>query len=104
AADAQAVHAAIPGAASDGNGGFTIPCTTTAVLSMTFGGTSFSMQPQDLTFVPVDQNNLTGDCVSSISAGNIGGDTEWLVGDAFLKNVYYATDVDNNQLGLAVAL
>jgi hypothetical protein len=26
-ADADAFHAAIPGAASDGNGGFTVPCT-----------------------------------------------------------------------------
>lgn len=78
-ADAAAVHAAIPGAQSDGQGGFTIPCTTTASVALTFGGQSFAIDTRDLLFAPVDPNDLTGDCVSGISSGQIGAATEWLV-------------------------
>lgn len=111
AADAAAVHAAIAGSASDGQGGwfsslplflesyqpqkrtnqlsqptgkigFTIPCTTTASVALSFGGQSFTINPSDLTFLPVT-NDLTGQCVSGISSGTIGGANEWLVGGLF---------------------
>ncbi|KAL0954630.1 hypothetical protein HGRIS_003585 [Hohenbuehelia grisea] len=101
AADAEAVHQLIPGAKSDNQGGFTVPCTTTASVALTFGKTSFAIDPRDLAFAPVDPNDPAGDCVSGIASGNIGGATEWLVGDVFLKNAYFSTDVTNNQLSLA---
>ncbi|KDQ57236.1 hypothetical protein JAAARDRAFT_178857 [Jaapia argillacea MUCL 33604] len=101
ATDAAAVHAAIPGSQSDGQGGFTIPCTTTTVVSLSFGGTVFTIDPRDLAFAPVNNNDLTGTCVSGISSGQIGGATEWLVGDVFLKNAYFSTDVGKNQISLA---
>lgn len=78
-ADAETIHSAIPGAKTDGQGGFTIPCTSTASVALTFSGQTFEIQPEDLLFTPVDPNDLTGDCVSGISSGNIGGATEWLV-------------------------
>jgi len=99
--DAATVHQAIPGAKSDGQGGFTLPCTTTTSVALSFGGTSFAIDPRDLAFQPVDPNDLTGDCVSGISSGQIGGATEWLVGDVFLKNAYFSTDVTKNQISLA---
>ena len=77
-ADAEAVHAQIPGSQSDGQGGFTIPCTSNAVVSLTFGGQAFDINPSDLLFSPVDANNLQGDCISGISAGQVGGATQWL--------------------------
>ena len=80
AADAAAVHAAIPGSQSDGQGGFTIPCTTTAVVALTFGSTSFSIDPRDLSFAPASPGNATGDCISGIAALPAGGSaTQWLV-------------------------
>ncbi|CAE6462297.1 unnamed protein product [Rhizoctonia solani] len=100
-ADAQALHAQIPGAKSDGQGGFTIPCTTDAQVAFTMGGQSFAIDPRDLLFVPVNQNNLQGDCVSGIMSGQIGGPQEWLVGDVFLKNVYFSHDVTKNAITLA---
>lgn len=100
-ADATALHAQIPGAKSDGQGGFTIPCTTDAQVAFTMGGQSFSIDPRDLLFVPVNQNNLQGDCVSGIMSGQIGGPQEWLVGDVFLKNVYFSHDVGKNAITLA---
>ncbi|KAI0091355.1 aspartic peptidase domain-containing protein [Irpex rosettiformis] len=99
--DAAAVHSLISGAKSDGQGGFTIPCTTTASVALTFGGQSFAIDTRDLLFSPVDPNNLTGDCISGISSGQVGGATEWLVGDVFLKNAYFSTDVTKNQISLA---
>lgn len=100
-ADAAAVHQLIDGAKSDGQGGFTIPCTTTASVALSFGGQSFAIDTRDLLFSPVDPNDLTGDCISGISSGQVGGATEWLVGDVFLKNAYFSTDVTKNQISLA---
>jgi hypothetical protein len=77
--DAMTIHAAIPGSQPDGQGGFVIPCNTTAQIALTFGGTSFSIDPRDLVLAPVDSNNPTGDCVSGISGGIFGGDTVWIV-------------------------
>ncbi|TFK40258.1 aspartic peptidase A1 [Crucibulum laeve] len=101
ATDAAAVHNLIPGSQSDGQGGFTVPCTTTASVALTFGGKSFAIEPQDIAFQPVDPNDPTGDCTSGITSGDVGGATEWLVGDVFLKNAYFSTDVAQNTLSLA---
>ncbi|KAJ1025468.1 hypothetical protein NDA13_004278 [Ustilago tritici] len=100
-ADADAVHAQISGSKSDGQGGYTIPCTTTEQLAFTFGEVEFPVDTRDLLFLPVDQNDLLGDCVSAISAGNVGQRNEWLVGATFLKNVYFATNTEANKIGLA---
>jgi hypothetical protein len=99
--DALAIHQAIPGAKSDGNGGFLVPCTTNASLALTFGGQIFSIESTDLAFLPVDPNDLEGDCLSGISPGNIDGAAVWLVGDVFLKNAYYSTNVNKNKISLA---
>lgn len=100
--DAVAIHQQIPGATFDGTSTFTVPCNTQTAVSLSFGGRSFSIDPRDLAFVPVNGNDFnSGDCVSGISAGDIGGANQWLVGDTFLKNVYYSTDVGQNAISLA---
>ncbi|ETS64832.1 hypothetical protein PaG_00800 [Moesziomyces aphidis] len=99
--DADAVHAQIPGAKSDGQGGYTIPCTTTKQVALTFGGVDFPIDTRDMLFLPVDADNLLGDCISAISAGNVGQRNEWLVGATFLKNAYFATNTKANKIGLA---
>ncbi|KAF9048515.1 aspartic peptidase A1 [Panaeolus papilionaceus] len=101
AADATAIHNLIQGAKSDGQGGFTVPCTTTASVALTFNGQAFAIDPRDIAFQPVDPNDPQGDCVSGIAAGDVGGATEWLVGDTFLKNAYFSTDVSTNTVSLA---
>ena len=97
---ADAIHQAIDGAKPDGNGGYTLPCTTKARLSFTFAGTSFTMDSRDLLFAPKDSNNLQGTCVSAVSTGSTMDNAGWLLGAAFLKNVYFATNSDANQVGL----
>jgi hypothetical protein len=84
--DAKAIHAAIQGAKSDGQGGFTLPCTTTAKIALTFGGRAFSIDPKDLADDPQDENDPTGTCLSPISEDTDGDDgpKQWLVRVALL--------------------
>jgi hypothetical protein len=98
-ADAQAIHKAIPGAKDAGQGSFLLPCTTNASLSLTIGQQSFEIDPRDLVFAAADQKGQN--CLSGISAGQVGGPNEWLAGDTFLKNVYLSTDVGKNTIQLA---
>lgn len=99
-AQADAIHDAIDGAKSDGQGGYTLPCTTNQQLSFTFSGHTYTMDSRDLLFSPSDANNLQGTCVSAVSAGDNGGNGGWLLGAAFLKNVYFATNSKTNQIGI----
>ena len=96
-AQAEAIHKSIPGASSDGQGGYQIPCNTQKTLSFTFNGQPFNVNSQDLIFGP----SKSGDnCISAVSSGNAQGDSAWLLGAAFLKNVYFATNSKTNQVGL----
>jgi len=103
AADAKKIHDAIPGAKSDGMGGFTLPCTSKATVSFTFGGGRFTIDPRDLVTTPVNDDDPTGDCVSGIVADTLSDDsaTQWLVGDVFLKDVYFSTNVNKMSISLA---
>ncbi|TFK50087.1 acid protease [Heliocybe sulcata] len=98
--DVDALHAAMPVSRFDGFN-WVIPCTTTSKVAFTFGGREFTVDSRDLTFLPVNSGNLTGDCYSSITRGSVGGDQEWLFGDVFLKNVYFSTDAGSNEISLA---
>ncbi|KZT29908.1 acid protease [Neolentinus lepideus HHB14362 ss-1] len=98
--DVDALHEAMPVSRFDGFN-WIIPCTTTSKVAFTFSGREFTVDTRDLTFLPVNSTNLTGDCYSSITRGSVGGDQEWLFGDVFLKNVYFSTDVGSNQISLA---
>ncbi|TYJ53726.1 hypothetical protein B9479_005633 [Cryptococcus floricola] len=99
-ADATAVHQQIDGAADVGGGMFSIPCTTNQAVSMTFGNVAFNIDARDMIFQPLT-NDLTGDCLSSLSAGTIKDDDTWLLGDTFLKNVYMTTNADDGTVQLS---
>jgi hypothetical protein len=76
--DAVAVHQLITGSKTDGQGGFSVPCTFNQTLALSFGGNEFTIDPRDVVITPVDPTDPTGDCISGISGG-FGGATEWLV-------------------------
>lgn len=97
---ADKIHDAIPGAKSDGHGGYTLPCTTSKKLSFTISGKTYTMDSRDLLFAPKDSNNLKGTCISAVSSGETMDGAGWLLGAAFLKNVYFATNSDANRIGL----
>jgi hypothetical protein len=76
-ADATAVHNLIKGSTTDGNGQFTVPCDFNQVVSLTFGGKAFDIDPKD---IAIQGQAGATDCLSGISGGNFGtSDTEWLV-------------------------
>jgi hypothetical protein len=98
--DATAVHALITGSQSLGQGQFTVPCDFNQSIALTLGGNSFTIDPRDIATQPVDNTNTN--CASGISGGSFGtSDTEWLVGDVFLKNAYFSVDVAKNTLSFA---
>jgi len=98
-ADAELVNTMLGGSSSDGQ--YIVPCTTNASVVLTFGGAAFPIQATDIAVLPVDLNDPTGDCTSGIQSGTVGTDTEWLVGDVFLKNAYFSVDTGNNSISLA---
>ncbi|EIW72675.1 hypothetical protein TREMEDRAFT_66993 [Tremella mesenterica DSM 1558] len=82
-------------------GMFSIPCTTDAVVEMTFGNVAFQIDPRDLIFQPLNNADPTGQCLSSVMAGTVTDDQTWLMGDVLLKNLYMATDVGQRTISLS---
>ena len=97
-ADAAAIHAQIPGSSQSGDN-FLVPCDTKSIVSLTFGGQSFDINPKDLARIPIPGQKNS--CVSGIAGGQIGGPDQWLVGDTFLKNVYSVYDIKKLEVGFA---
>ncbi|KAA1473167.1 acid protease [Dentipellis sp. KUC8613] len=100
--DAAALHAFIPNAILTSTGHYVIPCNSQAVLSLSIGGTLWPIDPRDLVHVPLPREaRLPGYCISSIQSARERQPGEWLVGTAFLKNVYMILDSKANTIGLA---
>ncbi|KAJ7510366.1 acid protease [Mycena galericulata] len=98
--DIDPIHAKIPGAIKTSPTSYSVPCNTSATVALEFGGKSFPINPQDLTFA--SNGRTTGQCTSGIGAFSPGDSpTQWLVGDTFLKSVYFSTNVDANTITLA---
>ncbi|KAF9561944.1 aspartic peptidase A1 [Agrocybe pediades] len=101
-ADVDAIHSHIPGSKRDDSGSWTVPCNMTTVLSLTIGGKKFPLDPRDIAFFQVEGGSP--DCMSGIAAGGVGPfyqNNDWLVGDVFLKNVYFSTDDEKNTVTIA---
>ena len=96
--DATTIHDAIPGSVTDGQGNFAFPCTTNANLAVSFAGKSFSISPKD--YVGVQLTGSTSLCQSNIVGQQVGGPTQWLMGDVFLKNVPSFSVSQTNVSGL----
>lgn len=86
----EAIYAQIPGVqrgTGDSAGYYFYPCETQVNISFTFGNKSWPMNPSDF---PHDSQN--GMCLGAIFAVTLGSPgqlaPQWIVGDAFLKNVY----------------
>jgi len=86
---AEALYGAIP-SSSPGTGQydgyFFYPCSTQVDLRLSFGGVAWPVQPSDFQAFQVSSDQCVG-AVFSIGSDDSGG-PEWIIGDAFLKNVY----------------
>jgi hypothetical protein len=95
--EAAALHKLIDGSTQD-NEDFQVPCSTTQPITLTFGSQTYNMSTADWMGGKAD----SGLCYSKIVGRQTFGKDEWLVGDAFLKNVYTAFDFENNRIGFGV--
>jgi len=96
--DAKAIHQNIQGATFKQEGFITVPCNMTDSVALTFGGQTFSIDPRDM--APGGAAG-TDQCVSGIQIRDDNNKNEWLVGDVFLKNAYFSTNVNRNSISLA---
>ncbi|CAG8554854.1 6790_t:CDS:1 [Ambispora gerdemannii] len=72
---------------------FIIPCDTSVIIAIIFGGISYEISLIDLV-IEVDPNV----CVSGIQGWS---EDQWLLGNVFLKNVYTAFDIKQPAVGFA---
>jgi hypothetical protein len=96
--DARSIHESISGYTSSGEN-FYVPCDTDDVIWIAFGGQKYNISAADWVG---DEDEDVGGCRSNIIGRQTFGETQWLVGDVFMKNVYTVFDFDNSQIGFGV--
>lgn len=92
----------IPGAkaAPDwGTGMWAVPCKTDLKVAMTIGGVDYDVFPDDMNFYLY--NETEGTCISTIIAQSPGRIADFLLGAAFMKNVYSVHRPDPPAMGFA---
>jgi hypothetical protein len=95
--DATAIHDLVPGSTKKGNENYVVPCDTDKAIWFSFGGQKYNISAADWVGEETD-----GGCSSNIIGRTTFAETQWLVGDAFMKNVYTVFDFDNSQVGFGV--
>lgn len=96
-ADALAIHSQIPGFSQSGES-FSVPCSTNLPLQFSFNKQAYNISTVDW----IGGKLQSGLCRTNIVGRQTFSETQWLVGDAFLKNVYSVYDFDSSRVGLGV--
>lgn len=95
------IYAQIPGAQAgtdDLYGYYVYPCTTNVTASLNFGGIDYSIESVDFSR-STDSTNTT--CFGTFFAIDINSSVQWVVGTAFLKNVYTVFRAQPPSVGFA---
>lgn len=90
----KSFHSVIPGASSSDGTTYKVPCDSQAPLTFTFSGVDFEVSSKDWISPPHDD----GSCTSNIYGEEVVKGS-WLLGSAFLKNVYTIFDKDKKRIG-----
>ena len=80
-------------------------CTTDVTITISFGGTNWSINPADMNYSTIDVDGSQM-CVGGIFDipdvdSHIPGFPTWIIGEAFLKNVYSVFQADPPAVGFA---
>ncbi|KAJ6588105.1 acid protease [Mycena capillaripes] len=82
------------------NGYYSYPCATPPKISFNWGGQNWAISADNLNLGQTETGSK--DCVASLAAQDLGLGTDvWLLGDAFMKNVYTVFDFDQEAVGFA---
>ncbi|OAX80870.1 hypothetical protein ACJ72_04789 [Emergomyces africanus] len=100
--DAKRIHDAIPTAvqSTKWDANWELPCSTTSKIELVVSGAKYRISPKDY----VGEKVKDGICRSNIVGHQPFKADQWLLGAAFLKNVYAVFDFDENRVGFAVRI
>jgi len=91
----EKLHSVVPNAASNDGLSYKVPCDSKSLV-FTFSGTDFEVSPMDWISPP----NENGECTSNVYGQEV-VEGSWLLGAAFIKNVYTVFDQDKGRIGFA---
>ncbi|OAX43168.1 acid protease [Rhizopogon vinicolor AM-OR11-026] len=102
ASSIQAIYANIPDsqpATGEWEGYYTYPCSTTVNVELSFGESTWSISPADFAFSRITSTST--ECLGAFFELTTDTDPAWIIGDAFLKNVYSVFRYNPASVGFA---
>ncbi|GJE96864.1 aspartic protease [Phanerochaete sordida] len=95
-------YAAIPGSAvyDSSQGYYSYPCNSPPTVGFSWGGKTWPVTSANFNLGTTEDGS--SQCVGALAGQDLGlGNSVWLLGDSFMKNVYTAFSFDQNAVGFA---